>query len=75
MWKRGRDEDLPSKWFDANDQSPYAQISGDGRLVSTYMESGANDSPMIVNVYDGQRSSSPGKRAAIFPLVERSQAV
>ena len=48
----GKTQDLPSKWFDANDQSPYAQISGDGRLVSTYMESGANDSPMIVNVYD-----------------------
>ena len=48
----GRTQDIPSSWFDADERDPYSKISGDGRLVSAYMESGAGDGPIIVSVYE-----------------------
>jgi hypothetical protein len=44
----GRTQDIPSKWFDTDENSPVAQISGDGQLVSAYSDS--NDH-MQVSVY------------------------
>ena len=49
--KTGRSQPLPSSWFDDDDHNPYAQISGDGRLVSGYSEEGPEESPRIVTVY------------------------
>jgi hypothetical protein len=49
----GQTQDIPSKWFDADDHNPYAAISGDGRFVSAYGASGLSDGPpLAVRVYD-----------------------
>jgi len=49
--KTGQTQQLPSAWFDEDDQNPYAQISGDGRLVSAYSQEGPEDGPEVVTVY------------------------
>lgn len=41
--KSGQIQDFPAKWFDPEDHLPGASISGDGRLVSTYTNSGPTE--------------------------------
>jgi hypothetical protein len=50
----GHTQDIPSRWFDADadEHNPYAQISADGQLVSTYAESGSESGPLVVTLYD-----------------------
>jgi hypothetical protein len=48
----GGREDIPASWYDPEYDGPNAALSGDGRLVSIYSESGPRDSPMAVAVYD-----------------------
>jgi len=35
----GQTQDIPSSWFDDDEDNPYATISGDGQFVSSYSES------------------------------------
>jgi hypothetical protein len=46
----GETEDIPATWYDPNDEAE-AAISGDGRLISIYSESGTDEKPLVVSVY------------------------
>ena len=59
----GRTQGIPEKWFDADENSPYAQISGDGKLVSIYSES--NDG-MQVSVYQWRGRKLVAKQTSGF---------
>lgn len=64
----GRTQDIPSKWFDADDHNPYAAISGDGRLVSAYGASGLGDGPpLAVRVYDWATKKLIAKQMTGYP--------
>lgn len=58
----GQTQDIPSSWFDDDEDNPYAAISRDGQFVSSYSESGPNDSPMVVSVYDWQTKKLVAKQ-------------
>jgi hypothetical protein len=58
-----RTQDIPRKWFDTDDNSPYAQISGDGKLISAYSES--NDG-MQVSVYQWRTRKLVAKQTSGF---------
>ena len=60
----GRAKDIPSKWFETDVYDPYAQISGDGRLVSSYSE--VTDIGMVVTVYEWRTRKVVGKQARRF---------
>jgi len=62
----GQAQDIPSKWFDADDHNPYAQISGDGRLVSAYTESNA-EIGRIVTLYEWRTKKLIAKQSAGYP--------
>jgi len=62
----GRAEEVPSQWFAAGDKNPWAQISGDGRLVSAYSEEGPQEAPRVVGVYDWETKQLIAKRGAKF---------
>ena len=62
-----RTQDIPSSWFDADERDSYSKISGDGRLVSAYTESGAGDGPIIVSVYDWRTKRLVAKQATGYP--------
>lgn len=47
----GQRKDIPSDWYEPGPY-PNGALSGDGRLVSIYSESGPAESPMTVTVYD-----------------------
>ena len=47
----GKTEPIPSAWYDSKDTDASAELSGDGRLISIYSESGTDDRPMAVSVY------------------------
>jgi hypothetical protein len=59
----GRTQDVPREWFDADENSPYAQISGDGKLISAYSES--NDG-MQVSVYEWRTRKLVAKQTSGF---------
>jgi hypothetical protein len=59
--------DVPSRWFDADEQNPYAQISADGQLVSAYTESGPDDGPEIVTVYNWRTKRLVATQATGLP--------
>jgi hypothetical protein len=59
----GRTQDIPAKWFDADEKSPYAQISGDGKFVSAYSDS--NDD-MQVSVYRWRTRKLVAKQTSGF---------
>jgi hypothetical protein len=63
----GRTQDIPSSWFDADEQNPYSKISGDGRLVSAYTESGPGDWPLVVSVYDWRTKTLVARQATGYP--------
>jgi len=48
----GQLQDLPSNWYDADNNGPIAAISGDGRLISLYSEDGPAGQSMTVTVYN-----------------------
>jgi hypothetical protein len=48
----GETQDIPREWFDADETRPYAAISGDGRLVSTFSEWSPEYPCMLVKIYD-----------------------
>jgi hypothetical protein len=62
----GQTQDIPSKWFDANDNNPYATISGDGRIVSAYTESDPEHG-LIVSLYDWQTKKFIAKQSWGYP--------
>jgi hypothetical protein len=63
----GESERIPAEWFDADDKWPSAEISGDGSLVSAYSESGPQESPMVVTLYDWKTKKQVAKQMHGFP--------
>ena len=49
----GLSEEIPAEWSD-DAPNRKATISGDGRLIGTYLEAPTGDTPMVVRVYDWQ---------------------
>jgi len=62
----GKAEEVPSKWFDMDDTRPWAEISGDGALVSAYSEEGPDDGPRIVTVYNWRTKTLVAKQSSGF---------
>lgn len=62
----GQAEQVPSKWFDADDTRPWSQISGDGQLVSAYSEEGSGDAPRVVTVYNWRAKKLVAKQSTGF---------
>jgi hypothetical protein len=62
----GHTQDIPAQWFDADDNDPYAQISGDGRIVSAYSESDS-DHGLVVTLYDWQTKKFITKQSEGYP--------
>ncbi len=62
----GQTQDFPSNWFDLEDHLTDASISGDGRLVSIYTNSGPADAPRVVSVYDWQTKKLVAQQATGF---------
>lgn len=63
----GERQDIPSSWFDADDQYPFAAISGDGRLISAYTESNSPDVHAVVSVYDWHTKKLVAQQISGFP--------
>jgi hypothetical protein len=63
----GQPQNVPPSWFDADDQRPWAAISGDGRLVSAYSESGPEDGPVVVSVYNWRTKKLVARQATGHP--------
>ena len=63
----GRTQDIPSSWFAADDNNPYAAISGDGRLVSAFSDWGADNGALVVNVYNWRSKRLVAKQATGYP--------
>jgi hypothetical protein len=62
----GQTQDIPSKWFDADDHNnPYAQISADGRLVSAFTESDTEG--LVVTLYDWRAKKLVAKQSTGYP--------
>ena len=62
----GRQEEIPAKWFD-DDSNPYATISGDGRLVGVYSDTGPPEAPRVVRLYDWRTKKRIAQQATGFP--------
>jgi len=64
----GRTQDIPPSWFGPEGLLPdaFANISGDGRLVSIHSDSGPGDSPRIVNVYNWRTKKLVAQQATGF---------
>jgi hypothetical protein len=58
-------QDIPSKWFIADHDNPYAQISADGRLVSAFTEAGTEG--LVVTLYDWRTKKLVAKQSAGYP--------
>ena len=65
----GRQEEIPAQWFgdDHRPDEPYATISGDGRLIATYSETGPGERPRVVRLYDWQTKKKIAQQATGFP--------
>ncbi len=63
----GRTQQIPANWFDPGDGNPYAQISGDGRLVSAFSERGPEDAPVVVTVYNWRTKELIAKQSTGLP--------
>jgi hypothetical protein len=63
----GRSQDVPPNWFDADDYLAWAEISGNGRLVSTYSESGPENSPVVVSVYNWRTKKLIARQSNGYP--------
>ena len=68
----GRSQDVPSNWFDADDYLAWAEISGNGRLVSTYSESGPGNGPVVVSVYNWRTKKLIARQSNGYPASGRS---
>jgi len=55
---------IPESWYQPG-SDPYAELSGDGRLVSTYTED-ESDTPMTVTVYDWPSKTVVATRKSAF---------
>lgn len=62
----GQKQDIPSQWFDADDNNPYATISGDGRIISAFTESDQKIGE-VVTLYDWQTKKPVAKQSEGFP--------
>jgi hypothetical protein len=62
----GQRQDIPSQWFDADDNNPYATISGDGQIVSAYTESDPEHG-LVVTLYDWQTKKMIAKQSEGYP--------
>src|SRR5271169_4966935 len=62
----GRQEEIPAKWF-GDDHNPYATISGDGRLVGAYSETGPPEGPRVVTLYDWRTKKRIAQQSTGFP--------
>jgi hypothetical protein len=62
----GRTRDIPSNWFDPEDHLPDATISGGGRFVSIYSNSGPADASREVSVYNWRTKKLVARQAAGF---------
>jgi hypothetical protein len=60
----GQRQEIPSTWYDSTDSETPPALSGDGRLLSIYSESGPAESPMTVNVYDWPTKTLVAKRTS-----------
>jgi hypothetical protein len=65
--KTGRSQDVPSNWFDVDDYLAWAEISGNGRLVSTYSESGPQNGPVVVSVYNWRTKKLLARQSTGYP--------
>jgi hypothetical protein len=63
----GRPQDIPSSWYDGDLNNPYAAISGDGRLVSAFSDSGAEDGPLVVTLYNWRTKKVVAKHSEGYP--------
>jgi hypothetical protein len=62
----GQTQDIPSQWFDADDDGPYAEISADGRLVSAYTESDPQTGRVVV-LYEWRTKKLVAKQSEVYP--------
>jgi len=62
----GRTRDILSYWFDPEDHLPDATISGDGRFVSIYSNSGPAEAPRVVSVYNWRTRKLVARQATGF---------
>jgi hypothetical protein len=60
----GQRKEIPSEWYDLTDSDGVGALSGDGRLLSIYSESGPAESPMAVTVYDWPTKTLVAKRTS-----------
>jgi hypothetical protein len=60
----GQRKEIPSDWYDLTDSDAIAALSGDGRLLSIYSETGPAESPMAVTVYDWPTKTLVAKRTS-----------
>ncbi len=58
----GDTQDIPREWFDPDETRPWAAISGDGRLVSTYSEWSQEYPCMLVKIYDWRTKTLVAKQ-------------
>jgi hypothetical protein len=63
----GRTKEIPSSWFAADDNSPYAALSGDGRLVSAFSDWGPDNGALVVSVYNWRTKRLVAKQAKGYP--------
>jgi hypothetical protein len=65
----GRQEEIPAQWFggDHRPDGPYATISGDGRLIGAYSETGPPERPRVVTLYDWQTKKKIAQQSTGFP--------
>lgn len=65
----GRQEGIPAQWFgdDHRPDEPYATISGDGRLIGAYSETGPPERPRVLTLYDWQTKKRIAQRSTGFP--------
>jgi hypothetical protein len=62
----GQTQDIPSNWYDPENHLPDPAISGDGKLIWIHSDSGPDDAPRVVSVYDWQTRKLVAKQATGF---------
>jgi hypothetical protein len=62
----GRQEKIPAEWFD-DDHNPYATISGDGRVIGAYLETGSQEEPRVLRLYNWRTKKRIAQQATGFP--------
>jgi hypothetical protein len=62
----GERQEIPSDWYDLTDSDAVGALSGDGRLLSFYSESGPTEAPMMVSIYDWPTKTLVAKRTSVM---------